>query len=81
METLELRKKLVQQFDEIIKNDDKLVALEGVLDALESTNSISIIPDEHYDMINESRELYLKGELGGKEWREVKQNLISKYGL
>ncbi len=84
METFNLRKKLIQQFDHFIKDDDKLVALEGVLDALDaldSTNTSSKIPSEHYDMINESRDLYLKADLPGISWYEVKENLISKYGL
>lgn len=81
METLKLRKKLILQFDHIIKDDDKLIALEGVLDALDSKESTSKIPKEHYDVINESREGYLKGEIKGMDWEEVKQNLMSKYGL
>jgi hypothetical protein len=81
METLKLRKKLINQFDQIIQDDEKLVALEGVLDALEVTNANSKIPDAHYDTINESREHYLKGTIKGISWEEVKQNLKSKYGL
>lgn len=81
METLKLRKKLIQQFDQIMKDDDKLVALEGVLDAMYSTDTTSKISDEHYGMINESRQLYLKGDIEGMDWEEVKQNLLSKYGL
>jgi hypothetical protein len=65
METFQLRKKLVQQFDKIIKNDDKLVALEGVLGALEWTNSKSKIPEKH-----------LKGESERNTWEEVKAVLF-----
>ena len=81
METIKLRKKIIQQFDTIIKDDNKLVALEGVLDALEPFASTSKIPNEHYDTIQESRESYLKGTIDGMTWEEVKQQLISKYGL
>ena len=81
MESLKLRKKLILQFDHIIKDDDKLIALEGVLDALDSQNTESNIPKEHYDIIKESRDLYLSGELTGLDWEEIKQNLMSKYGL
>lgn len=81
METPKLRKKLIKQFDAIIKNDDKLTALEGVFDALNSSDSVSNVPDEHYDLINESKEQYLNGNIEGKSWEEVKRKLKSKYGL
>lgn len=84
METLKLRKKLIKQFDAMIKNDDKLTALEGVfdaLDALDASELISKIPNKHYDLISEQREHYLNGAVEGKSWEEIKRNLNSKYGL
>lgn len=81
MEALNLRRKLIKQFDAMINNDDKLIALEGVFDVLNSPDSISNIPDEHYDRISESRTQYLEGAIQGISWEELKQNLNSKYGL
>ncbi len=81
MTTLKLRRKLITQFEDIIKDDDKLVALEGVLDALVANDTTSIIPEEHYNIIKESRVNYLSGDIKGMDWEEAKQNLISKYGL
>ncbi|MEO5789112.1 MAG: addiction module protein [Gelidibacter sp.] len=81
METLKLRRKLIRQFEVMIKNDDKLKALEGVFDALDSSESISKVPDEHYDLISEHREQYWNGAVEGKSWEEVKRSLNSKYGL
>lgn len=81
METLKLRKKLIQQFDPIIKDDEKLVALEGVFDALNTDETISKIPLEHYKKIDEAREKHLKGESESKTWDEVKEIIKSKYRL
>lgn len=81
METLKLRKKIIAQFDHILKDEKKLVALEGVLDALAAVDSTSFIPNAHYDMIQESREHYLNGTIDGESWEDLKQHLKSKYGL
>lgn len=81
METLKLRKKLIKQFDTFISDDDKLMALEGVFDALDTNSTNSQIPDDHYNLINESREHYLSGSDQGVDWDDLKQRLISKYGL
>ncbi|HUH26666.1 addiction module protein [Gelidibacter sp.] len=81
MDTLSLRRKLIKQFDAMINNDDKLIALEGVFDVLNSSDPISKIPDEHYDIISESREQYLNGRIEGVSWEELKRNLNSKYGI
>ena len=81
MKIFSLRKKLIMQFDRIIQNDDKLVALEGALDALDSNEGISQIPLEHYKEIDKIREKHLKGASQSKTWEEVKIVIKSKNEL
>lgn len=50
--SIQINKKPIKQFDVMINNDDKLNALEGVFDVLDSSDSISKIPNAHYDVIN-----------------------------
>ena len=77
----ELRHKLIEQFNLFIQDDSKLVALEGVFDAMDNTESSSLVSDEHYVIVEERRLRYHKGETNGKTWDEVKQNLKTKYGF
>jgi len=79
METLNLRSKLIEQFNLFIQDDSKLVSLEGFFDALNSNDSHSKIPEEHYKIVEERRADYLSGATKSLSWDEVKQNLKNKY--
>lgn len=81
MGALELRNKLIEQFNEFIQDDSKLVSLEGVFDAMDNSESSSLVSDEHYDLVKERRLRYHSGETNGLSWNEVKKNLKSKYGF
>ena len=81
MGALELRNKLIEQFNVYIQDDTKLVALEGVFDALENSESSSLVSEEHYNLVEERRRKYHSGETVGLTWDEVKENLKSKYGF
>jgi len=81
MATIELRKSLIERFNRIIKDDSKLITLDGVFDSLNETESASVVTDEHYNCIEERREKYLTGETKGKTWDEVKRGIKKKYGF
>jgi len=82
MGALELREKLIEQFNLFIQDDSKLFALDGVFDAMNTASEdVSIIPDEHYKIIEERRRKFHTGETKASTWNEVKQNLKDKYGF
>jgi hypothetical protein len=82
MGALELRKKLIQQFNVFIQDDSKLVALDGIFDSMNTSKEApSIVPDDHYKIVEERRRKYHAGETSGSTWEEVKQNLKDKYGF
>ncbi len=82
METLELREKLIEQFNEFIQDDSKLVALNGIFDSMNTSKNIpSIVPEEHYKIVEARRLKYHDRETKGSSWDSVKQNLKDKYGF
>jgi hypothetical protein len=82
MGALELREKLIEQFNLFIQDDAKLVALDGIFDSINtSSEAPSIIPEEHYKIVEERRRKYHAGETKGSTWSEVKQKLKDKYGF
>lgn len=81
METLNLRSKLIEQFNLFIQDDTKLLNLEGFFDSLNSQDTQSIIPEEHYKIVEERRADYISGTTKSLTWEEVKQNLKNKYGF
>jgi len=82
MGALELRAKLIEQFNLFIQDDSKLIALDGVFDSINtSTQAPSIIPEEHYKIVEERRRKYHAGETSGSTWEEVRQKLRNKYGF
>lgn len=81
MGVLELRNKLIEQFNSIIQDDSKLVALDGVFDAINVVESSSMVSEEHYKTVEERRQRYLAGKTKGITWDEVKLNLKNKYGV
>lgn len=81
METLELRKKIIQDFSKFIQDDSKLEILEGVFDSINSENKTSIVPDSHYKIVAKSREKYLSGIETSTSLEEMEQRLNKKYGF
>ena len=82
MEALELRAKLIEQFNLFIQDDSKLIALDGVFDSINTaTQASSSVPEEHYKIVEERRRKYHAGETGGSTWDEVRQELRNKYGF
>ncbi|SDS25947.1 hypothetical protein SAMN05216503_2482 [Polaribacter sp. KT25b] len=78
---MELRDKIINQFQLFIEDDTKLDVLNGVFDSMSAVNSVSIVSEEHYKIIEERRQKRLKGKTVGKSWEEVKLNLRQKYGF
>lgn len=81
MGAVELRNKLIEQFNLFIQDDSKLNALDGIFDAMNTVESDSVIPEEHYQIVEERRRKMLSGESKGLSWDEVKQQLKQKYGF
>ena len=81
MEALELRNKLIEQFNNFIQDDTKLLALDGIFDALTTQDSASTIPEKHYKIVEERQQKRVAGETNGASWYEVKLQLKKKYGL
>ena len=82
MSALELREKLIEQFNLFIQDDSKLFALDGIFDSMTtSTEAPSIVPKEHYKIVEERRHKFHAGETEGSTWNEVKRNLKDKYGF
>ena len=81
MGAMELREKLIEQFNVFIEDDSQLAVLSGVFDSLIMDDCESTIPDSHYLKVNERRSKYLAGETSGKSWQDVKLELKKKYGF
>lgn len=81
MESLELRKKIIQDFGKFIQDDSKLEILEGVFDSINSESKISTVPDSHYEIVAEAREKYFSGIESASTWVEMEQRLNQKYGF
>jgi len=82
MESIALRNKIINQFEEFITDDSKLDVLEGVFDAITVIDSNdSLVSEEHYKIVEERYQKKIKGESKGKSWDEVKLDLKQKYGF
>lgn len=79
MGALELRNNLIERFNKIIQDETKLVTLEGVFDSMNAFESSSLIPDEHYKIVEERRKKHLSGKSKGKSWNQLKKDLKNKY--
>ncbi len=79
MGTAELRSKLIEQFNLVIQDDSKLVALDGIFDSMSASESDSSVPEEHYEIVEERRRKWLNGDTNGLNWNEVKFQLKQKY--
>jgi hypothetical protein len=82
MESIELRNKIINQFQEFIEDDSKLNMLDGIFDAM-TTNDIadSLVSEEHYKIVEERYQKKIKGETKRKSWDAVKLDLKKKYGF
>ena len=73
---VELREKLIEQFNLFIQDDSKLFTLEAIFDSLNtSTEKPSLVPEDHYKVVEERRRKLHAGETKGTSWDEVKQQL------
>lgn len=72
---MDLRNKIIEEFDEIIRNDSNLTILEGVFDSINQEDSNSLVSEEHYKKKNERRKKYLTGETNGASWQELRESL------
>ena len=79
MGALELKNNLIERFNKIIQDETKLVTLEGVFDSMNAFESSSLIPNEHYKIVEERRKKHLSGNSKGKSWDQVKKDLKNKY--
>lgn len=78
MATLESKKLRVLERLVETYNEEVIDKVQHLLDAEKNTYTI---PKEHYDLLEEDHQKYLKGELSTSTWEEVEERLKSKYGL
>lgn len=81
MESVELRNKLIEQFNHVIQDDSKLAILDGIFDSITVTAADTLVSEAHYKTVEERRERWLSGETQGLGWAEVKRQLEAKYGF
>ncbi|SIT26820.1 hypothetical protein [Chryseobacterium gambrini] len=72
--TVDIRKRIHDFID--IADERILRIFKGIIDAEEEENNYSV-PDSHYDVINERREKYIKGESKSYTWEEVQEKAKS----
>ncbi|WP_188463130.1 addiction module protein [Bizionia arctica] len=81
MGALELKNKLIAQFNLFIQDDSKLKVLDGIFDAINVADSSSVISEEHYKVVEERSSKYHAGETEGSTWEEVKLKMNKKHGF
>lgn len=81
MAAMELRNSLIERFNRIIKDDSKLMTLDGIFDSINIVESPSLVSDEHYKIVEERRRKHLAGETKGKSWDDLKSDIKKKYGF
>ncbi|OBQ56372.1 hypothetical protein JJL45_13930 [Tamlana sp. s12] len=81
MAAIDLRNSLIERFNRIIKDDSKLIALDGIFDAMNVIDSPSLVSEEHYKIVEDRRRKQLAGETKGKSWDDVKSGIKKKYGF
>lgn len=67
----ELRKQLKEQFEQVIAKDANLSALAGILDAMTSDVSSSLVPEAHYLEVEKRSKDWKAGTTLGMSWEEV----------
>ena len=81
MSTVELRNKIIEQFNQFIQDDLKLLVLGGVFDALTVAELPSLLSEKHYKIVEQRHRKWQSGETKGRSWDEVKLQLKQKYGF
>ncbi len=81
MESIELRNKLIEQFNTVIQDDSKLAILDGFFDAIINSNDASVVSEDHYKKVEERRRKWLNNETNGSSWDNVRMQLKKKYDL
>lgn len=80
MGAVELRNKLINQFNNFLQDESKLDTLSGIFDAMNTNSTTSSrIPESHYKKVEKRRERHHSGETTGKSWELLKQELKNKY--
>ena len=79
METKAIRKKLISDFGKIIEDDNKVLVLEGVFDAINNDSNNSMVSDVHYLKVEEAREEYLNDKATTISWDDFEKQLLKKY--
>jgi hypothetical protein len=81
MAAIELRNSIIERFNQIIKDDSKLMTLDGILDSMSEVDSPSLVSESHYKIVEERRRKHLANETKGKNWDDVKSEVKKKYGF
>jgi len=81
METKELRTKIITDFGKLIQDDNNIVLLEGVFDAINKRERNYTIPETHYQKVEEGQTAYRSGTDEGLSWEEMEKSLRGKYGI
>ncbi|WP_336734076.1 addiction module family protein [Chryseobacterium sp. VD8] len=72
--TVDIRKRIHEFIDSA---DERILRIfKGIIDAEEEEDNYSV-PDSHYDVINERREKYIKGESKSYTWEEIQEKAKS----
>lgn len=80
MESILLKQKLIDQFNSLLEDQSKWLIMNDFFEMIEIPKLDSYITDEHYKIVNERREAYLKNKKIGLKWEEVKLQLMEKHG-
>ncbi|MFN3753954.1 hypothetical protein [Flavobacterium sp.] len=81
MTTKAMRQKLIVDFGKLLEDDSKLNVLEGIFDALNKESKDSMVSDDHYIKVAESRAQYLSNSETAMSWDDFEKELIKKYDL
>lgn len=73
------REKLVQQFELMIQDEQRINHLEQMFQGM--LNSDSLISDDQKKEVLKTRQQVLSGEMKVTTWNDVKAKLDSKYGV
>ncbi len=76
----ELRDELRDKFSLFIQDDSKLFILSGIFDSLNTSTADSLIPEEHYKIVEGRRNDRLAERTKGDNWEDFKEKLKNKYG-
>jgi hypothetical protein len=72
---------LIERFNKIIKDDSKLMTLDGIFDSMTIEDSPSLVSEVHYKIVEDRRRKHTSGETKGKSWEDVRGEIKKKYGF